>query len=377
MATHKARIETLDGFRCIAILMVVLYHYYSKWTPPLSPQNYYPYGNALYSYFQYGYLGVHFFFIISGFVIFYTLEKSATPGSFFFKRLIRLFPPMLVCAAITYFVTKVLDPANNFSPLHSPTALNFLPSLTFTHPIIWIKLLHNNTIYYIDGAYWSLWVEITFYIISGSIFFYNRGRFIRNWTILLILALILKLITLPQSITALSAYPALYKIANGLSLFAGYLNIFNFIIYFTLGILFYCLFFRKKITGFFLVSCIIFTVAEIWFYPGNGVRLAFLLMITLFLLFIYKPQYLSFLKNRFIARIGVTSYTIYLIHQNVGVLLINKLSVYTQSPVLLKMIPVVVIVTAIAFAELLYRLYEKPVMKKLTALLVKQPAKIN
>lgn len=46
----------------------------------------------------------------------------------------------------------------------------------------------------------------------------------------------------------------------------------------------------------------------------------------LLLLFIYRPTVINFLGGKFISRAGIASYSIYLIHQNIGVLLINKLS---------------------------------------------------
>src|ERR1700761_9643123 len=95
----KDRIASLDGFRFFAILSVVLYHYYSRWVPPLNT-SLYPYGNK-YSYFSFGYLGVEFFFVISGFVIAYTLSATNSLSEFWKKRMVRLFPAMFVCSLIT------------------------------------------------------------------------------------------------------------------------------------------------------------------------------------------------------------------------------------------------------------------------------------
>ena len=59
----------------------------------------------------------------------------------------------------------------------------------------------------------------------------------------------------------------------------------------------------------------------------NKIEILFCIIVyPTLLLFIYKPQYLSFLSTKFISKLGVASYSIYLIHQNAGVLLINKLS---------------------------------------------------
>lgn len=85
--------------------------------------------------------------------------------------------------------------------------------------------------------------------------------------------------------------------------------------------------------------------------------IACLLMSALFLLMIYQKNYLSFLEEAFFARIGVISYTIYLIHEDIGVLLINKYGKYFG--VWSAALPFVIIILSICFAELSYRFYEK------------------
>src|ERR1700761_1982655 len=99
----KHRIELLDSFRCLAILSVLLFHFTEKWT------DLYPYKVAFNHIFSFGYLGVNFFFMISGFVISYSLENTPDPSSFFRNRLSRLVPPMLLCTLLTFAVCTLLD----------------------------------------------------------------------------------------------------------------------------------------------------------------------------------------------------------------------------------------------------------------------------
>lgn len=77
------RLTNFDGLRGIAIILVVFYHY----TSYLRDQP-----NSLYRIFNYGYHGVELFFIISGFVIYFTLDKYRDSTRFVIARFCRLYP---------------------------------------------------------------------------------------------------------------------------------------------------------------------------------------------------------------------------------------------------------------------------------------------
>ena len=128
----EKRIELLDSFRCIAIVSVLLYHFTDRWT------KYFPFDDYYQHAFRYGYLGVHFFFMISGFVICYTLERTGNGSLFARNRFARLFPAMLLCSLITIFLCRWLDSDSLFPYAHK--FQNLLPSLSFISPEIWNKL---------------------------------------------------------------------------------------------------------------------------------------------------------------------------------------------------------------------------------------------
>jgi peptidoglycan/LPS O-acetylase OafA/YrhL len=88
--THE-RFAELDALRGFAALAVVLYHY------SLHTGRYYhdfPFR------FTAGAYGVELFFCISGFVIFWTLERSRTITDFAFSRFTRLFPTYWTAIAV-------------------------------------------------------------------------------------------------------------------------------------------------------------------------------------------------------------------------------------------------------------------------------------
>jgi peptidoglycan/LPS O-acetylase OafA/YrhL len=91
---RTSRLVEIDALRGVAALAVVLFHYTTHFTklfgasPPPTIS------------FSMGHYGVNLFFIISGFVIFMTLEKTLRPMDFVVSRFSRLFP--------TYWVAIVL-----------------------------------------------------------------------------------------------------------------------------------------------------------------------------------------------------------------------------------------------------------------------------
>jgi len=99
---NASRIVELDALRGLAALAVVAFHYTTLYgelyghstQPPVS--------------FGFGNYGVHLFFLISGFVIFMTLERTRTAMDFVVSRFSRLFPAywvaILMSAAVVYTI---------------------------------------------------------------------------------------------------------------------------------------------------------------------------------------------------------------------------------------------------------------------------------
>lgn len=145
----KHRYHEIDLLRGVACLMVVAFHFLYRgqkagWIDDAPPA-------AVALAASYGYLGVHLFFIISGFVIFMSAE-SGTVRAFAASRAARLYPAIWVAAPLTALV------AATFSSPH--------------FQVSWSTVLVNMTlaphwfgVEFVDGAYWSLAVELHFYIL--------------------------------------------------------------------------------------------------------------------------------------------------------------------------------------------------------------------
>ena len=91
---NRPRYDILDGLRGVAALMVLLYHVFND------AKSFFVWPTPVYEFFH-GFLGVDFFFILSGFVMGYAYdlrleERSLTLGGFIKRRLIRLHPMVVM-----------------------------------------------------------------------------------------------------------------------------------------------------------------------------------------------------------------------------------------------------------------------------------------
>jgi peptidoglycan/LPS O-acetylase OafA/YrhL len=364
----RQRIELLDSFRFLAIMSVLFFHYTFRWGNVLPSSKFY--GNFA----AHGSLGVEFFFVISGFVISYTLENTDSFLSFFKNRFIRLFPPLLLCTLLTFVVALFLDTNAIFPEAHQPA--NLLPSLTLIMPNIWTTLTHHTFIW-INGSYWSLWVEVQFYAVASVLYFSDKTNFMRNllWTTIG-LSLIKYIPPVFMNVSFGSRHhPGLIPYIENLKAFYKLFNIIYFLPWFVLGSFFHYLFkgyrlLSNKVLDISMLVVLCFLYADHYIYKGWVMHVV---VLVFFGLLVYKREWLAFLDFRIFQRIGVISYTLYLIHETIGVILMTKIGPYVNWNPLL---PLVMMVLVILFAELSYRFYEKNAFRWLKKVLFKpKPAK--
>lgn len=144
MTAGARRLAQLDALRGIAALAVVLFHVTTRYDQL--------YGHATPTLVAapWGHYGVNLFFMISGFVIFMTLERTRRPLDFVVSRFSRLYPAYWAAVLLTFSVTHLLT----------------LPGKT----VGWDALLVNLTMLqgffgvpHVDNVYWTLEVELLFY----------------------------------------------------------------------------------------------------------------------------------------------------------------------------------------------------------------------
>ena len=157
-----SRLAALDGLRLLAAFSVLAYHYTGinrdYWGA--KPLVEFP---TLHHLSRYGYLGVELFFIISGFVILMT-AYDRTVQSFVASRVARLYPAYWVAILITFLLQQF------WTGGRTPTLLEALGNLTMA----------QNAYGFTDvqGAFWTLWVELRFYLLIGVLMAVGmtRGR---------------------------------------------------------------------------------------------------------------------------------------------------------------------------------------------------------
>ncbi|MEK2475394.1 acyltransferase family protein [Streptomyces noursei] len=143
------RLAVLDGLRLLAALMVVFYHYVALARPwGHGTDTIFPTAHRL---AQYGWLGVEVFFLISGFVICMSVW-GRTVGEFAVSRLTRLFPAYWVGILLTVLVVKMWPEVASLRGWDT-----VITNLTM--------LQGGNNTPNVDPVYWTLFVELKFYLI--------------------------------------------------------------------------------------------------------------------------------------------------------------------------------------------------------------------
>ena len=149
----KKRDPTLDMFRGLAILMVALYHFTAR--IPHEALNMpgpvpFPVG--------FGWIGVYFFFVISGYCIFLTLTRSDSVRRFFSRRISRLYPAF-IAAVFGLFIFSM------FAPVPSVPAVNYHEQPATLFDLGLNLILFGEAGEWVNGSFWSIAAEVRFYVL--------------------------------------------------------------------------------------------------------------------------------------------------------------------------------------------------------------------
>jgi len=329
------RIYNLDLLRFFAAMFVLLFHYtFRGYTADhLSPTSF----PLLGSVFKYGYLGVNLFFIISGYVILMSAQ-SATVKSFLASRISRLYPAYWVAVTLTT-LTVLFVQVNPFSVAWP----QYLVNMTMLQGFFGVEA--------VDGAYWSLHVELKFYFLIGAVLIFNKmtaiDKIIIGWLLLSVLALFI-----PEH----TSWGDIFK-----SIF-----ITEWSSYFIAGMMFYLIkadgFSLSKIIMLISSLCLSIYLALIkmgeyqnhFLTPYSKEVLIAIIVLFYLVFFLFNSGRPGFLNKEIFERLGALTYPLYLIHQMVGYILFIHFVHYNKYLVLSCIILFVLVVS-----YLINRLVEK------------------
>jgi peptidoglycan/LPS O-acetylase OafA/YrhL len=282
LSSPASRIQELDALRGIAAIAVMLFHFTYRFgelygyqsTPPVQ--------------FTQGSYGVQLFFLISGFVIFMTLNRTQRPLDFVVSRTSRLYPTYWAALISTFTIVSVFG-----LPGRELGWFPFLANFTMMQSFV-------PGVSSVDGVYWTLAVELCFYCVMFGVYTCNQMQRI-EWIGLLWIGLSLVEEITPLRDVFIGKLLNLFLILNYAYLFVG-------------GICFYKIFTKTatKLTYATLIASV--TMVPV-FTPVDGL-LAVFISYGIFGLFLTGN--LRVLNARLFVFMGTISYALYLVHQNIG-----------------------------------------------------------
>lgn len=295
------RLRYMDGCRAICVILVVLFHYTYVFVEKYAPDGITTWKTGS------GGVGVSLFFVISGFVILMTLGKKNFKG-FVVSRISRLYPAYILSVVITSIAIIFIGDWYKEVELD-----NFLKNLTMFQ-----YYLGGSDI---DGVYWSLRVEVAFYAGIAILFYYLPLRYF--WSIVAFLTLISCLINYFAQVNTL---PVILDYARKLL-------IFEFIPYFALGLLLYTKSGNDNIvycqSNNNLLQFVIAVAAVTDLLINKDLNKSIFVISMVGVLHAFSHGKLDVLKSiiesKFLVYIGRLSYSIYLLHQVIGYLLLKLL----------------------------------------------------
>lgn len=314
-----------DLLRALAALLVMFHHYTANYDIYFGHVQSWPlrsdYG---------GMLGVCLFFILTGFFLVPSLEHSANIIQYAKKRFIRLYPSYWICLIITFCII-LLFPLEGRNTGVKEFVINF----TMLQSYLGVEN--------VDGAYWTLGVQIYIYIVFSLLYFFVCKKDIILLLKVLILWFALNSILLLSGVDN-SYIKTLFQV--------------SYIHLFIQGIVLFFIIKKKSKHPFYFLFLLLSVVYSYWsvipeYCIINAIDVAIILLLGMNNVSYYKKNLLTYL--------GVISYTIYLLHQNIGYVIIRQMESIGLANEVFIIIPIGII---IIIATFIYEFIETPITIK-------------
>ena len=319
----KERNNTIDLLRLMASSWVVFFHL----NEPIAQVN-----NVYGDIYKMGALGVPIFFVVSGYCIALAAEHSKNSIDFFVRRFFRIFPmywfSLVVVAGCVFFYVMFFG--QNSVALLPKSFHEISATLTLlTSPF--------SSVHTVNWVYWSLTVEIFFYMVIGFSLLFRQP--VQN-AVLLMLSLLVFVPNLHQvyGLFFLTYWPA-----------------------FGIG---YGLYALKSGTGtrYFPWLQLVINFSALFFIHGNSAySIASLSAFVLIAVSVFWKD----LDRNFFSGLGDYAYSVYLIHVPLGVYILNYYKTpAVQSNMLYHLsYDLLVLVILLVFAGFTFNFIELPTNK--------------
>ena len=284
---QNARVKELDALRGLAALMVMWYHF-TAFRPQAELG------------FTYGTTGVELFFMISGFVIFMSLNQVKNSLQFVVNRISRLYPTYWACVTITFLTVTIY----NHIDFNQTEIITYLGNLTMFQFYLNIRD--------IDDSYWTLIIEMTFYIVMLALFHFKNLHFLNAIALLLM-----------SAVSILGLFFFNYEVVKTIF---NLIQLLQYIPLFLAGITFYKLYYQKEkyMQNYgILLACLGCQILS--YYYSNRFNGAIsiteysIILIIYFGLFMATIHHkLNFIANSVTLFFGKISFAVYLLHQAIG-----------------------------------------------------------
>jgi peptidoglycan/LPS O-acetylase OafA/YrhL len=322
--SQGSRLSELDSLRGIAALVVVAFHYTFRYNQIYHHVNPLPFAAS------FGYHGIDLFFAISGFVILMTLERTRQPSDFLVSRFSRLYPAYWAAMILTTLVVNLGGLRDQQLSLKE-----FLENLPMIQTLLSVRL--------VDGAYWTLAIELCFY---GCMFLLFLGRSLQRIEPLLVIWIALKWLWATE-------FFGLHHMSWAL----GAILIQQYIPFFAIGMICYRLFTGTTSVR-WAIAIIAFAVLTELCLDGIEMGVVAVVVAAIFLL--VSMGHGGWLRQRPLLWLGTVSYPLYLLHENIGRTVIHLIESRGFGEVVA--VPIAVVI-ALLLAHAVNRLVEVPALE--------------
>lgn len=348
----KQKFESIDIMRGIAILMVLAVHTAQKIEGELI-------FNTLYSY---GQMGVQLFFVASAFTLCYSMEvrrsNDTSLFNFYIRRFFRIAPGYYFGILIYYSINLLCNLTNVTSAWkNSDNPLDILINILFLNGLYPPA---NNSV--VPGG-WSIGTEMLFYLIFPLIFLiYKLVQKIKFINLLIPLVALILSILIQYAFFSITKNP-LHFSNNGFI----YFSILNQLPVFCVGMSLYFVFkdgLLKKIKTRFAILMLVTLSCLSGYLMFKGLALnTFIYAITPFVsalsfVFLFAILQNKKVKNKTLEKIGVLSYSGYLLHIIFAYFLTEYLSkkmTFLQADIVMVILYTIVVLLTFPTANIMYK----------------------